>query len=106
MLTAKLKMEYAYIHIVHSTLCTTENVNKLKHLEYLNMALNNVERIQNLEKNESLEKVCRNGGVKRKKQVERREVKNEMDWLGCGWGNLFHAPLTVKLPIIITIFLR
>ena len=35
----------------------TENVSKLKELEYLNLALNNIERIENLEGCESLKKL-------------------------------------------------
>ena len=34
-----------------------ENLNKLKMLEYLNLALNNIERIENLEGCESLNKL-------------------------------------------------
>lgn len=34
-----------------------ENLNKLKKLEYLNLAVNNVEKIENLERCESLEKL-------------------------------------------------
>ena len=36
---------------------TTENLNKMKRLEYLNLALNNIECIENLEGCESLEKL-------------------------------------------------
>lgn len=35
----------------------SENVSRLKKLEYLNLALNNVERIENLEGCESLKKL-------------------------------------------------
>jgi protein TilB len=35
----------------------SENVSKLKKLEYLNLALNNIERIENLEGCESLQKL-------------------------------------------------
>lgn len=34
-----------------------ENLNKLKSLEYLNLAINNIERIENLEGLESLQKL-------------------------------------------------
>lgn len=34
-----------------------ENLNKLKRLEYLNLALNNIQRIENLESLESLRKL-------------------------------------------------
>lgn len=37
-------------------LCT-ENLNKMKRLEYLNLAINNIEYIENLEGCESLEKL-------------------------------------------------
>lgn len=35
----------------------SENVSRLKKLEYLNLALNNIERIENLEGCESLQKL-------------------------------------------------
>lgn len=37
--------------------CFSENVSRMKKLEYLNLALNNVERIENLEGCESLKKL-------------------------------------------------
>lgn len=35
----------------------SENLNKLKELQYLNLALNNIEKIENLERCESLDKL-------------------------------------------------
>lgn len=37
--------------------CFVENLNKLKKLQYLNLALNNIEKVENLERCESLEKL-------------------------------------------------
>lgn len=42
---------------IHINISNTENVSRLKCLEYLNLALNSVERIENLERCESLVKL-------------------------------------------------
>lgn len=44
-------------NILICRLCVSENVSRLKKLEYLNFALNNIERIENLEGCESLQKL-------------------------------------------------
>ena len=38
-----------FVH--HGNLCFSENVGRLKELEYLNLALNNVTKIENLQSN-------------------------------------------------------
>ena len=45
------------ILLILSFFVPTENLNKLKKLEYLNLALNNIERVENLEGLESLQKL-------------------------------------------------
>lgn len=40
-----------------SSVLVSENLNKLKELQYLNLALNNIEKIENLERCESLDKL-------------------------------------------------
>jgi protein TilB len=42
---------------VYATCVISENVSRLKKLEYLNLALNNIERLENLEGCESLQKL-------------------------------------------------
>lgn len=44
-------------NILICRLFVSENVSRLKKLEYLNLALNNIERIENLEGCESLQKL-------------------------------------------------
>jgi Leucine-rich repeat (LRR) protein len=43
-----IRIVYNAIHAVQ-LMCFSENVGRLKKLEYLNLALNNIERIENLE---------------------------------------------------------
>lgn len=43
--------------IIDNDLIFTENLNKLKKLEYLNLAINNIERVEGLEGLESLQKL-------------------------------------------------
>jgi Leucine-rich repeat (LRR) protein len=53
----KLKRKDRYNSNQHACYVISENVSRLKKLEYLNLALNNIERIEHLEGCESLQKL-------------------------------------------------